>query len=327
MLLASDAPRASLIMTPLGPFPAAGIAALRAFGAEADRLEFPFIDVGGFIVPGLGPAAHIQPGLEDYAHGESTGRARRARPAREEAGPPTGSWQGPASSQAPASGSPPHTFERELGRLNLDFRGLVEYHPHARVTASSAEAMLLDIPVGLFHALPGRARLTMEVSLAPRPRLTARALGDRGWQPTVPDVRAWARWEGGPLAGQPVRSHHAYPDDSICACMPHEWIRGVHPLRDYVAFTILWIGKSLHEILLQRYPGRQHYGAWDRVRRDRVDEYCGCGSAELYRECCRAADLGRTLFDRWLESEVSRRHYLSELASRRRLLASVTPPR
>ena len=40
------------VLTPLGFLPRIGLAALRAFGAQAERLKYPCIDVGGFIVPG-----------------------------------------------------------------------------------------------------------------------------------------------------------------------------------------------------------------------------------------------------------------------------------
>lgn len=317
---------AECVLTPLGLLPQTGLAVLRAFGEEAERLEYPCIDVGGFIVPGRGPAVSDLPGEESNNHGRTAGAAWRGRPAREEAGPAAWARQRPSSSQAAAPGASPHALEQRLNHLHLDLPGLVDYHPLARVTASTEEVVYFDIPVGLFREIPIRARLTLEVPLFSRERLSRPFVESRVTTPpfelrleprlptSVPDVRAWAVWEGGALHALRVVSHHRNPDTSICACLPHEWVRGVHPLRDYVAFCIVWIGKVLHERLLGFYPGRQHFGAFDRVRRDRVDEYCGCGSAQRYRDCCRDGDHRRTSFDRWREAMSARRQYLQELA-------------
>lgn len=324
-LLIAAASLSAPVMTPLGLVPKAGMTALHTFGHEADRLEYPRIDIGGFIVPGLGPAAFHQPGQEHGDDGEIERARPRERPAREEVGPAAGTRQGRTSSQAAAPGAPPHTFQRRLTHLNLDLPGLAAYHPRARVTASTEEAVYLDIPVGLFRDVPIRARLTLEVPLASRGQLSRPFVESRIGQPpfefrlegrlptSVPDIRVWARWEGGALDGHLVASHHQNPDGCICACMPHEWIRGVHPLEDYVAFCIIWIGKALHERLFGRYPGCQHYGPWDRARRDRVDEYCGCGSTRTYRACCRAGDHDRSSIDLWHEAMAARQQYFSEL--------------
>ena len=323
-----DAPTTSpsFCATPLGVFSAEGMADLRRFAEEAERLEYPCIDVGGFIVPGPGPADPLnEPGKELENYGPAAGGAWRGEPAREEAGPAAGARQRPAPPQAAAPGAPPHTVGHRLNHLNLDLPGLADYHPLARVTVSTAEAVFLDVPIGLFHELPIRARLTLEIPLVGRARLSRLHNETRLTEPPfefkrvmplptpVPDVRAWARWEGGALHGQRVESHHRYPDFSICACMTHEWVLGVHPLRDYVAFCALWIGKALHERLLGVYPGRQHYGPWHRVLRDRVNEYCGCGSERRYASCCRTSDRALSAFARWQDALAARRQYLTEL--------------
>ena len=72
--------------------------------------------------------------------------------------------------------------------------------------------------------------------------------------------------------------------------MPHQWIRGVHPLVDYVSMCVTWFARVLHERELGVYPGPQHYPEWTRVERDRRDEFCGCGGSRTYSECHRQSD-------------------------------------
>lgn len=291
-------------MTPIGLVPRAGLAALRAFGEQAERLEYPHIDVGGFIVPGRDPAASNTPGMEQVAY--AAGSERWEQSPREEAGPSAGPR---ARSTEAAPGASPHTLEQFLTSLNLDLSGLVTYHPYTRVVASTETVVHLNIPIGMLRELPIRARLTLEIPIAQRHQLS------QSMQVTgVPDVRAWAIWDGGAMSGTLVRGHHQNPDRAICACMPGQWLMGVNPLTDYVAFCILWVAKALHEHLLGFYPGPQHCTIVQRVERDRADEYCGCGKLQRYRDCCREIDRSRTTYDRWREGYLGRMQYLDELA-------------
>lgn len=305
-------------MTPLGALPKSGVAQVRAFGAEAERREYPCIDIGGFIVPGRDPAASNLPGEEhdaDAAEGEQCGGG--APP--EQAGSAAGSRQRPAPSaspQAAAPGTPAHAVVGRLTTLNLDLPGLAEYHPLARVTASAETVAYFNIPLGLFRGLPIRARLTLEVPLVSRERMAVRSRSLDS-----PELRAWSVWEGGPLNGTRIATHHQYPDLAMCVCMSGQWIRGVHPLRDYVAFCALWAAKALHERLLGFYPGTQHYPAAVRVRRDQPDEYCGCAARRRYADCCRAADLSRPAYEHWREAYVACQQYLNDLAWQGRTLA------
>jgi hypothetical protein len=142
--------------------------------------------------------------------------------------------------------------------------------------------------------------------------------------PMVPAIRAWAVWLGGAVHGAMVISHHRQPDFSICACMPHQWIRGIHAFVDYVGLCVSWLGKALHERELGRYPGPQHYPEYMRVNRDRPDEFCGCGAARLYAECHRNGD--RTISPttlRAMEAQ-SRWAYYADLARQGR--AGALPP-
>jgi hypothetical protein len=130
----------------------------------------------------------------------------------------------------------------------------------------------------------------------------------------TPDVRAWATWEGGGQRDDRIISHHQMPDGCICACREGEWIRGVHPLVDYIGYCITWIGKVLHEHEFGFWPGPQHFGPLTRARRDRPNEYCGCGSDRRYRDCCRDTDFAKSVFERWAEQYQARTAYLTELA-------------
>lgn len=307
-------PEVTEVMTPLGVFAACGIAALRAFGEQAERLEYPYIDVGGFVVPGPEPAVTNSPGMETYRDGPFSGAGRWEQAPREEARSAARTRAGPAKA---APGAAPHS-EHRLTTLNLDLSALVAFHPLTRVVASTETVVYLNIPIGVFSELPISARLTLEVPVAPRAQLS-RSMDLSG----VPDVRAWAVWEGGRMHGQRIDSHHQNPDRAICANMPGQWILGVHPLHDYIAFCVLWVAKALHEQFLGFYPGPQHYPAAVRVRRDHRDEFCGCGEPRPYRSCCRELDRARRPYALWREAYYAHTAYLAELARQGR---PATPP-
>jgi hypothetical protein len=293
--------------------PQLDLAPLRKFGDDAERLQLPAIAQGGFIVPGNEFAPSCAPGKE-----EDTSEHRKA--ARPEARSTAGSRSGPQTETA-ASSKAAYSIGG-VGRAERVQNCLVElseYHPQVSVSYSSSRFLGLSLPVGLFANLPFRARLEMEIPLFDRRQLTRPF---RPWTfplmrmgPVVPDVRAWAFWTGGDHAGSRlIRSHHQYPDLGICACMPEEWVLGVHSLRDYVAFCILWIAKSLHEREFGFYPGLQHYGPLARVRRNRPQEYCGCGKPQRYGVCCRDPDIAMSQYARWFDAWLARTVYLTDLA-------------
>lgn len=305
----------SRCVTPLGLIAQSGLANLRAFGAQADRLEYPYMGAGGFIVPGREPAAITTPGME---HDHDAAAARKGREwhggaPREKAGPAARARRRQTPEAAP--GASARAVECRLTSLNLDLSALVAFHPLTRVVASTEMAVYLNIPIGMIPGLPIGARLTLEVPLVPRERLTGSGHGEPS---DVPDVRAWAVWEGGIMHRQLIVSHHRYPDQAICANMAGEWIMGVHPLHDYVAFCVLWAAKELHNILFGFYPGPQHYPAAVRVQRDRSEEFCGCGKHRRYRDCCRDDDLAIPAYDRWRGAYVARMHYINELGGQGR---------
>lgn len=326
-------------MTAVSTIPNLDLTSLALFGNEAERGEFPAIDVGGFLVPGEESSPTSYLGKEEQNNGRATGR-QETRPA---AGPRQRSRRSQAEAEAEAS-TTSHPVERRV--MSEDLEELRLFHPDVVVTDLSSSGfphLIVCLPVRLFRDLPFRAELNLEVPLILRNRLRSPSLGtDYGemggqlvrWygptqfyhlnplleragyaEPLVPDVRAWARWVGGPYHRVPIESHHQNPDRGICACKPEDWILGVNPLVDFVGMCISWIGKALHERELGFYPGPQHYGVWKRIERDRPDEFCGCGEGmKRYHECCRDTDLQQTAFQLWSGQYTSMRAYYDELS-------------
>lgn len=305
----------SVVLTPMGLVPEQGLENLRAFGEQADRLEYPHIDVGGFIVPGRDPVAINPPGMEHDRHAAAAGAERWEQSSREEAGPSARPRARPAEA---APGAAPHAVRHRLIHLNLDLPALAVFHPLTRVVASTEAVAYLNIPIGVIPQLPIGARLTLEVPLTKHERLR-----QTGPLSGVPDVRAWAVWEGGPSHGRLIVSHHQNPDQAICASMPGEWMLREHALHDYVAFCVLWVAKALHERLLSFYAGPQHYSAAVRVQRDRSHEFCGCGKHRRYVDCCRSQDRAQQPYTLWRDAHLARVLYLGELARQGR---RPTPP-
>lgn len=321
------------------------LTSLAAFGAEAERGQYPAIDVGGFLVPGESSGRFLNPGKEE----EIDEYAKRGAKGRPEAGSSARSRQRSRRSQAEAEASTTaYAVDRRL--ISDQLEELAQYHPLAVVTevsSSSFPHLWLRVPVGLFCDLPFRAELRLEVPLVSRFRLrlpsiradySHNAIGEIKWhgpsqfyrltpglsncdyaEPLVPDVRAWARWVGGPLGGMRIESHHQNTDLGICACKPTDWILGVNSLVDFLGMCISWIGKVLHERELGFYPGRQHYGPRKRLERNRLDEFCGCGEGlKRYRDCCLDADRNLSPFQLWAGEYSGIQAYHSELKRQER---------
>lgn len=272
------------------------------------------VDVGGVLVPG-----------PDFTEPFKSGKEEQPHERNEEAGPAAESWSRSRRPQAEAApGTAAHPV-RHVGTLQSNWRGhgidetelegLEPLFPDIQVVSSSSRFEFLGLTMRPFPSLPDAARLVLEVprpehATYARPSVRMRPRGDcirigpvvlnpptyylPSAPPVVPAVRAWARWIGGPAHGELVISHHRQPDFSICACMPHQWIRGVHPLLDYVSMCVTWFARVLHERDLGAYPGPQHYPEWTRVERDRPDEFCGCGAATTYMNCHRHSDFAIT---------------------------------
>lgn len=278
---------------------------LRTFGKLTDAKRVPILEAGGFIVPGdeSFPGRNTRrkenPDVEGQGEGSEAGSAARSRQGR----------RTPSAARARAQAPPVRDGLRAL--LNLE--ELWRYYPGTRILRSSSRFLLFSIPAGLFHSLPYRARVFLEVPIngSHLPPCGANAL----WQVhrgLVPDARAWAVWKDGLF---PV-AYHKFPDLSICAFMPGEWRLGRDPLRTYVHSCVLWLGKVLHLQFFDRWPGPQHCPPSVRVRRDKPGEYCGCGSDRRWRACCMEEDRGRTAFDLLAEELAGAHQYLAELKGR-----------
>jgi hypothetical protein len=289
---------------------------LRAFGSLSEARGRVAVDVGGILIPGPDFTEPFNPGKEKY-DSEFTSREGR----EEEAGRADQQRQGSRSGRsqaetAPSTGSHPvgllsslrHAWHGD-GITEAELEELEVYYPDVRVTFSSSRLVYLGLTAQPFPSIPDRAQFALEV---PRPgyaryswpqvRIAKQAcpadrIGFTWHQATfevspmfVPAVRVWARWIGGPLHGTNVISHHRYPDFSLCVCEPRNWLRGVHPLVDYVGMCVTSFAKILHERNLGFYPGPQHYPEWTRLARDRSNEYCGCGAFRRYGECHRQQD-------------------------------------
>jgi hypothetical protein len=133
--------------------------------------------------------------------------------------------------------------------------------------------------------LAGAVELLFEVPRA-GPRYADRLI-EKG--PYVPDVRGWVLSADGIL----LQAHHQYPDGSICAFMPGEWILGIDCLTTLADSFTMWVAKALHAIHLDRWPGPQHHTARISVQRNRPDELCRCGKIQPWRDCHMEEDLGR----------------------------------
>lgn len=310
------------------------------FGALMERNAQVAVDVGGVLVPGPGFTTPFRAGKEEYRYG----RTREVD--REGAG--RGAQEGARGAQTQAA---PRAASHAVGLVdplrdnwwgnditNAELEELETIYPDIRIVSSSSRLVYLGLTVRPFPSLSDGARLILEVpkpqyaravrlpseinfnDLVATSRLPWRPLAACLWQSLllVPAVRAWARWVGGAAHGMSVLSHHLQPDDSICACMPYQWVRGINPLVDYIGMCVTWFARVIHERDIGVYPGRQHYPEWSRIKRDRQTEFCGCGSAERYSDCHRSRDrripAARLMADR----NAVREAYFMELLRQRR---------
>ena len=317
---------------------------LRAFGAAADVPDGPNIKMkkGGFIIPGRVPVPTSNPGKKDrYDHAEqqvggleearpgsglrkrahgrsetsgSTGETHRAagkagatgetHPTTGEAGPTTGETRATTI----ATGASPQTLGRRLSVL-LRLEELEHWYPSSRIVRCSSGLALMSVDVGVIRSLPYRGRLLLEIPLDDPPGLIP---FPEPTTPYVPVVRVWASWRDGVRPA----GDHVYPDASICAYMPGEWIWGRDPLHVLVDWYTSWLAKSLHLQFLNRWPGRQHCSARVAMRRKMLDEYCRCGGPKQYRECHYPEDCQRSPYELVSEEWRAASCYLWEVGRR-----------
>ena len=252
--------------------------------------------MGGVVTPDA-PLPHAVFRGKEECYEQQSERAEEAGPTTR---PRTG-WGASTAGQAAAA----HAVRRGLGST-LELDEVYSHFPGTTWLTTSSGSAILSVPVRPFVSGGYTSRLFLEIP--PEWPLWADARRDPGWRYAVPDIRAWASWD----TGIAVRSHHEYPDRSICSHRPSEWQLGRDPLIHLVCYSVLWIAKVLHLQVLGRWPGRQHYPMHMRVRRDAVDEYCGCGAERTYRECCREADQAMSAAERMMQLYDAERAYLRE---------------
>lgn len=289
---------------------------LQEFGRLTDQGRQPSIVQGGFLILGNGnPETASQRRENGAAYVGKGAETQKARPA---AGP----REGRSTPAAATAGAAAYPVERGLSAV-LGLGELFQYHPDACWVGGSSSSSFLLVPLGLFQTLPFRANLMLEFPSRWPPWLTGLS---RGY---VPFIRAWAAWATGIV----VRAHHEYPDQSICAFHPGDWELGQaadwqlgrNSIEDQVGYCACWVAKVLHLCLLGWWPGLQHYPAAVRVQRSKPDEYCGCGQAKRYRECCMEADRALSTATLVLQRTVAELRYAHEL--RRRGLCPFAPTR
>ena len=300
---------------------------LRAFGAAVEEPDAGVsIQPGGFIVPGRDPVLKSGPGKgrRDVTR-QTAGTNERGREAgsREtgyrEAGRsakagPSAVGADPSSNQ---TGSPAHTLGHRLNKA-LGLEELQHWYPTAAVRGTSSSLALLSAHVGVIQPLPYRGRLVLEIPLNGPFRVPSLLASTTNTY--VPDVRVWATWEDGVCPA----GYHVYPDASLCTHMQGEWIWGVNPLHELVDWSVLWLAKSLHLQILNRWPGPQHCSANVAMKRRMLDEYCRCGKHERYRACHYAQDRSRSRYELFREEQEGAAEYLSAL---RRSDRPAGPPR
>lgn len=265
---------------------------LREFGKLADAGGFPSMHTSGTIR------------LPTVSQQEVLNEGKRREEA-EEAGSSAGSWQGPWREAASTREASP--AERSLVGAVLGLTELVEHYPETGVLHSSNPRIILVVPARIFSSINYPVHFLVESDIA-----SWRAHHYRRSGVFVPDVRAWAFAEPGFL----IRSHHQYPDGSICAHMPGQWIATRDALVDLIDWYVCWVAKTLYSARLGRWPGPQHCSSFTRVVRDRPEEFCGCGHDLRYADCCRARDLEGTLYDHFHEECRVRKLYLQEVEGR-----------
>lgn len=271
------------------------------FGEEADAGRQHWVAEGGFIVPGYGVAAPIPRSREEYVANEE----RRARGEEARSTAPAREGRRASATTATAARPTSHPVERGLSEA-LELEVFLDYRDDAIWSKKISSSPLLWVPAGLFRSLPFHASILLEVP-ARRP-VWAHA---SSFSP-VPLIRAWAWWNDGIT----VRAHHEYPDDSMCVCRPDDWQLGTRTIEDYVGYCTCWIGKVLYSIVFGRWPGVQHMPGALRVRRNRPDEYCGCGSDRLYRECHMSEDHATSKGKLYRDAMLGRWAYRMELRRR-----------
>lgn len=245
-------------------------------GSQLDRLIFPRVKNGGFVVPRDSAISLNHLGEEQYHEqqrqaGSSTqSRQRAGRGARQ-----AGGCESAHGSRTPAAGAP------VVGQYTGD--ELLAQLIEVRVAYPSVEIWEQQDGFWLYarsHLLPGLNRsvaFLVGVSNASR------------------HVRSWAFWTSGMVGASWIGPRHTnFPDGSVCAFEPKDgtWTFG-DSLVTLLDLYTGWAFRHLHLELRDRWPGPQAgHWAYERLHEIAADEHCPCGmSGRLYGECCQPKDL------------------------------------
>lgn len=243
---------------------------LRRIGEELDRLSFPNVKNGGFVVPNE-PAVFSTLGKEQKNESAYTGAAAsRKQSPRSEAAHRRGSWS-PRQTSPLVGASLRARYEDELDDVSRAYPGLLVWQ--------TEHGLWLLAKSGLLTDSQRAAIFLVGISFA------------------VGTVRSWGFWAQ--TLAQPIwigPRHTNFPDGSICAfdLGDQTWVAG-DSLLELIDFYTLWAFRHLYLEEFGRWPGPQIVlHPYERVLELKPDEYCGCGRyGKLYGDCCQRGDLAR----------------------------------
>lgn len=249
---------------------------LAVVGAQLDRLTFPMVKNGGFVLPRDTAVSLYSLGKENSS--EYQGKT----------GSSTESWawtrgrQGTAGGCDSTHGSRPSGSSTPLlgpyqGDSFLEeFSKIQVAYPGAKTWADT-DGFWLYAESHLLPMLNRPAGFLVGVSL------------------TKQHVRAWAFWSAGVAGGSWIGPRHTnFPDGSICAFEPSDgtWLFG-QSLVTLLDIYSVWALRHLHFEILGHWPGPQSvHLPYERIVEVSGKEHCPCGcSGRRYAECCQPADL------------------------------------
>lgn len=243
---------------------------LRTIGEQLDVDRQPLVYEGGVVMPDCASPSKNPPGNTGDGHVERQAQSRRSEAGSRQGASQRGPAEGEGSTGAPApivgkSGVSP--------RIQCDLRAAADAYPQMRIVPA-AEVAWLQTWVRPLSDMSESAFLLTQYPFDTR----------------YP-VRSWAWWDTGVWIGP---RHTNYPHGDICSHEPKDltWTRR-SSLVVLLDLHVLWVVRHMHLRHLGRWPGRQViHTPYERLREQRPDEMCGCGSTRRYQSCCQANDEG-----------------------------------
>lgn len=248
---------------------------LGVIGLQLDKLVFPRVKNGGFVLPSE-PHVPFQPMGK-----EKQNAAERQRKSATEPWPEPLGGQGATAESWVARGSwptgdPSPVFDAVGGSAyQAELGAVCEAYPGARIWGQGEDFWLL-VESSLLQNLPRKACFLVAVSA------------------THQLVRAWGFWNSCAVGITWIGPRHTnFPDGSICAFEPRDgtWQFG-DSLVELLDIYSLWALRHFHYEVFERWPGPQSVTPpYERMLELRDDELCGCGqSQKRYAECCKPID-------------------------------------